>query len=40
MSSGATIRALTKLVQKCGVDVVGNVALVNFTEPSAGVVKL
>ena len=40
ISSGATIRALTKLVQKCGVDVVGNVALVNFTEPSAGVVKL
>jgi adenine phosphoribosyltransferase len=40
ISSGATIRALRKLVQKCGVDVVGDVSLVNFTEPSAGVVNL
>ena len=40
VSSGATIRALKKLVEKCGVDVVGDVSLVNFTDPLAGVVNV
>ena len=40
VSSGATIRALRKLIQKCGVDVVGEISLVNFLVPSQGVIEI
>ena len=40
VSSGATIRALRKLIQKCGVDVVGDISLLNFLNPSQGILWL
>ena len=41
MSSGATVRALKELILKCSasVEVIGEIALVNFAEPSKGILS-
>ena len=41
MSSGATVRALKDLIRKCSaeVEIIGELALVNFSEPSKGIIS-